>query len=44
MRSNTIVILFQGLYPIRWQFEADNPNGGNPVQLGCILTKIRIVA
>ena len=44
IRSITITILFQGLYPIRWQFEADNPNGGNPVQLGCILTKIRIVA
>ena len=44
IRSIMITILFQGLYPIRWQFEADNPNGGNPVQLGCILTKIRIVA
>ena len=44
IRSIKITILIQGLYPIRWQFEADNPNGGNPAQLGCILTKIRIVA
>ena len=41
---NLLLCLFQGLYPIRWQFKADNPHGGDPIYLGCILTKINIVA
>jgi len=33
-----------GLYPIRWEFYANDPNGGSrKISLGCILTKIRIV-
>ena len=42
--NHTVFITIQGLYPIRWEFYADNPNGGSKISLGCILTKIRITA